>query len=569
VERFGVEKQVCFIPAMVYEPYDGYERFTGPKDNPYKLLLDGIHMMKMSRSLPKEWAALGYTKKDVEGWCEDHGFSSKYAKSVLPGVSYRKFAYAWIYRGYDLDKKKEVESPKSPIGSNPADGLQIVCFSSAVYDAIAKEYATRPRTDGQIQQNIFQCPEPAAEDAGCLNYVWNKQTPNPVTGETASTGDGFGYTAYAVPGYYSSPNTPITPPVDLTLPTEFGDWYFNDAWEPWDSLLKGITGTDQVRLIAEFFPELGPVCEQVWDGYDELMKAWEKAPFIRESTNMNEILYRKFRPNNTKDKDGSRRVATRDSDQLDEEDYDNSRSRSRQRQEPSRSSQRSRLDAGLREEPSYEENEDVEDIGNGRRPDDAYTDGPDDGYADAGYADEPDDGYDEPDAGYRDDGYTDDGVSNLGGSDTDSDLDADIDSEFEDDVPVPVQQEQRRQRHATPAVPLPQQRPQRQQQPQQQTRQPASQSTSQPARQPARQRSPLEAVGAVVQRETQRETRTRQPQTSAPAPNRAAATSTGNAPPKRQPPRSPAAPPKSAPSSRAPAPNRRSNAVYDADDVPF
>jgi hypothetical protein len=358
VERFGVEKTVSFIPSMVYQPEDGYEPFSGPKDNPYKLLLDGIYMMKASRSLPRSWTALGFNKKEIEAWCQERGFPSKYAKSLLPGISYKKFAYAWIYRGYDLRNKKEISCPDKPIGSNPSDGFQIVCFSNSVYDALAEEYAALVRQEGEVNTNVYQCPEPAYPTRGCLNYVWNKQKGNPVTGRAPGDGIGYGYTAYASPKYYSSPNHQVRAH-SLQLSDDFCDWYF-DEWVAWDRLLHGTTGVEQVRLIAEFFPELGPVCEQMWDGYDTLLAAWEKAPFIKEKIDMTEIMYRKFRPVNAKDKTNSQRVVASDSDQFDEEDYEPTerprqqerRERREQREQPSGTSQRSRLDAGFRDAPA-------------------------------------------------------------------------------------------------------------------------------------------------------------------------------------------------------------------------
>jgi hypothetical protein len=358
IDRFGVEKQVSFIPTTVYQPEDGYDKFCSPKDNPYKLLLNGVSMMKSTHSLPREWVPLGFNKKEIDAWCEKHRFPTKYAKPILPYIGYRKFAYGLIYRGCDLKTKKEVKSPLTPIGIDPADGLQVICFSSPVYDALAQEYAQLSEEEGQIKRGVYAKPEPALPTHGCLNYVWNKSCEHPVTGRQPDAGIGYGYGAYATVGYYPAPQQ-LQKGVPLQLPKEFAQWYFNDGWLPWDQVLHGITGKEQVNLIAEFFPELGPVCEQMWDGYDELLEAWEKAPFIKDRIDMEDILFRKYQTRSAKSGVGSRRVVTKDSDRLDEDDYDNARNR-RQRPAEDRSAQRSRLKAGLndnRRKDEYYEDE--------------------------------------------------------------------------------------------------------------------------------------------------------------------------------------------------------------------
>jgi hypothetical protein len=323
IDRFGSgDHQVSFIPTDVYETDEGYKPYNGPRDNPYALLVDGIRHAKAAGALPEKWQALGFTKKEIEAYLSANRISppSGICRALLPMVNYRKFAYALIYAGYDSTARKEITSVRTPVGLNPKDGLQLVCLPNQAYDTLAHEYSLRARTEGKTDRNAFQCPEPAMEDKGCLNYVWNNKFPSPVTGEM-SVNSLSGYTATADPYYY--PNSDEPQEIDLTLPEKFTDWYYEN-WLPWDEILKGISGTEQAALLAEFFPELGPVCERFWDGHDDLMHAWSKASFSKADTDFNKLLIRNHTPR-AQQSTAVRGVQINDSDRLSDEDYEDAR----------------------------------------------------------------------------------------------------------------------------------------------------------------------------------------------------------------------------------------------------
>ena len=84
--------------------------------------------------------------------------------------------------------------------------------------------------------NKFQCPDPATEKAGCLNYVWNRERANPVDGSILSKA-GFGYNATAIVDYYREPEEPEE--VNLAMSEKFGDWYYEN-WQWWDDILQPV-----------------------------------------------------------------------------------------------------------------------------------------------------------------------------------------------------------------------------------------------------------------------------------------------------------------------------------------
>jgi hypothetical protein len=130
--------------------------------------------------------------------------------------------------------------------------------------------------------------------------------------------DGFGYTATASVEYYERPGR--ADEIDLKLSQSFGDWYYEN-WQWWDDILKPVTGVEQVQLLAEYFPELGPVCQQLWDGHDKLLEAWEKAPFVRKEVDFFELFYAINQPPSAAGT-SQRGIKVSDSDGLAEEDYE-------------------------------------------------------------------------------------------------------------------------------------------------------------------------------------------------------------------------------------------------------
>jgi hypothetical protein len=163
--------------------------------------------------------------------------------------------------------------------------------------------------------DYYEFPDPANEEEGCLNYAWNKKVASPIDG-TIDPSSGFGYTTAACVDYYEKPKQPMQ--LDLTLPKNFGDWYYEN-WQWWDDILYSVTGAEQVRLIAEYFPELGPVCRRIWDGHDELMEAFEAAPFSKKETDFYRLLI--SLNSSGQSHKAARGISTRDSD-LEENDYE-------------------------------------------------------------------------------------------------------------------------------------------------------------------------------------------------------------------------------------------------------
>jgi hypothetical protein len=134
--------------------------------------------------------------------------------------------------------------------------------------------------------------------------------------------EGFGYTATAAADYYGKIGK--AEDADLAFTKEFDDWYYNN-WQWWEDVLQPVTGVEQVKLIAEFFPELGFVCRQIWDGQEELIDAMQKAPFSKkEDIDFFDILVAVN--SSEKAPTASRGIKVADSDsEFDESDYEPAR----------------------------------------------------------------------------------------------------------------------------------------------------------------------------------------------------------------------------------------------------
>jgi hypothetical protein len=316
IDRFGSgTHQVTFLPHTPYQPDEGYDEYASPSDNPLALIRYGLRAALRTNSLPPEWLPLTFSKTKAEEELKKAGIRNKYTSVLLPLVQPRFLCYVWVYEGYDRYKEKFIRVPDDPIGAQPEHGLQMAVLNEQIFEALAYTYKLKERTRGKIT-NSFQFPDPANEKEGCLNYAWNKTCVSPIDGNVMPS-DGFGYMATASVEYYDKPNRPED--IALSLPPEFGDWYYAH-WQWWDDVLKPITGVEQVHLIAEYFPELGPVCQQLWDGHEKLLEAWEKAPFVRKEVNFVDLFYAINRPPTAGTP--TRGIKVSDSDGLADDDFE-------------------------------------------------------------------------------------------------------------------------------------------------------------------------------------------------------------------------------------------------------
>ena len=322
IDKFGShDHQICFMPQLPYQPDGGYPDYTGPHDNPLTLLRNGLRAAARANSLPSKWAPLLWSEKTTKEELERVGASSQYAKRMLPDAAARYVSYVWVYAGFDRKQGREgayITAPDCPIGSLPEHGLQIAVLSEQIFGNLARLYQTKETKKGRAT-NEFQYPDPASEQEGCLNYAWNRLCPSPIDGSPPGKAEGFGYTATASVDYYEKANRPEE--FDLALPPEFSNWYYQN-WQWWEDILQPVTGVEQVPLIAEYFPELGPVCMQIWDGHDELIAAAEKAPFSKKEVDFFDLLVAMNTPRSkTSSAVLSRGSRVADSD-FDEEDYE-------------------------------------------------------------------------------------------------------------------------------------------------------------------------------------------------------------------------------------------------------
>ena len=322
IDKFGsTEYQVCFMPQIPYQPDEGYPEYTGPNDNPLALLKSGLRSAARANSLPSKWEPLVWSEKKTKEELERVGVSSQYAKRMLPDAAIKYVCYAWIYAAFDRKQGKEgtyITVPDCPIGSLPEHGLQIAVLTEQIYGSLARFYQMKETKKGRAT-NEFQYPDPTNEQEGCLNYAWNRLCPSPIDGTPPGKAEGFGYTAAASVDYYEKADRPEE--VDLTFSPEFGNWYYQN-WQWWEDILQPVTGLEQVSLIAEYFPELGPVCMQIWDGHDELLAAAEKANFSKKEVDFFNLLVSMNIPRNkTNSAVSSRGSRVADSD-FDEDDYE-------------------------------------------------------------------------------------------------------------------------------------------------------------------------------------------------------------------------------------------------------
>jgi len=278
IDRFGSGMhKISFIPQTTYNPEGGYALYTSPNNNPLALLRSGLRAAARTNSLPSQWAPLIWSRDTVRKEFEKAGIYVKYPRTLLPVVQTRYVCYVWVYEGYDRKREEYIRVPECPIGSLPEHGLQMAVLPEQVYEALAHTYQLKEKTEGRVGNN-FQCPDPANPNDGCLNYAWNRECASPVDGKIRKH-EGFGYTATACADYYGKPNKPEE--VDLAFTPEFDEWYY-DNWQWWEDVLQPVTGVEQVKLTADYFPELGTVCRQIWDGQDALIDAMQKAPFSKK-----------------------------------------------------------------------------------------------------------------------------------------------------------------------------------------------------------------------------------------------------------------------------------------------
>jgi hypothetical protein len=269
IDNFGSTRPVSFIPTLPFVPDNqNYPAYSSPADNPYQLLRAAL-WEKGSR-LKKEWMPLIMLPGEIDEYRQQVKMKSTHrSEPLLPMPRQRFFAYALIYRGHNPVAGKDFTFEQMPYGILPEHGLQIVSFNEQVYRALQKQYRNKIESEGPDQ---FLHPDPAAPEQGALNYIWNPKFPNPVNGEDG--GDKIGYDAVVSRYYYDAPNRKHN--VDLKLPVSFLDWYYR-TWEPWSETLNGIHGTEQVHLLARFFPELKGPCAMAWQNHPTLMAAWKEA----------------------------------------------------------------------------------------------------------------------------------------------------------------------------------------------------------------------------------------------------------------------------------------------------
>jgi hypothetical protein len=327
VERFGSRKTVAFLPTHPYFPLNGDQHppHEGLNDNPYILVRKMIFDAKKAGNLLPEWRALGLTKKETDSWAQSKGISEKQVAQnlLLPYPKAVYFAYAWVYRAYDLGTKMLFESADHPKGCQPQDGFQIVRFNDQAYQQLLYLYSERKEDDenGNIR-NDLRFVDPALPEKGAFNYIYNSTKSNPING-TINSKAMAGYTAAVSHQYYRRANTPVR--ALRQMPQAFTQWYY-DNWQPWDSLLHATVSTQQVALIAEFFPELKDVCERAWEAYPVLMEAWGKQswanqnPRFLQTGNFEDILLAKT--NVVQKQAQERGVAVSDSDQVDASAYE-------------------------------------------------------------------------------------------------------------------------------------------------------------------------------------------------------------------------------------------------------
>jgi hypothetical protein len=188
---------------------------------------------------------------------------------LLPLPKERYFGYALIYKGFNVETEEDIEFEGQPFGLEPEQGLQMVTFNKQVFDSVQATMMLPSRPGA----SDFYYPDPAAPSEGVLIYVWNRSFPSPIN-QKAGKLDGFGYAGGVETRYFKSPTNPTT--VDLTLPDSFLEHYYENR-KPWSSVLRGIHGLEQVRMIAEIAPELKGPCKFAWQNAPELMAAWEEA----------------------------------------------------------------------------------------------------------------------------------------------------------------------------------------------------------------------------------------------------------------------------------------------------
>ena len=327
IDQFGSKmRKVSFIPQALNKRQGEELPYARPDNNPLALLRSGLWSAHKAKALPTKWTPLIWSQNTVRTELSAAGYSSQFARPLLPRLATKYFCYVWVYAGYDLKEESYIQSPSDPIGSKASHGLQVALLTDQISDKLAKDYLQQEKIRGRLSSE-FQCPDPALPNDGCLNYVWNKEKPNPITGEVI-TAETFGYTATESVDFYKSPRDSVE--VDLTFSPQFDEWYYSN-WEWWDDVLQSTTGVDQVQLIAEYFPELGVVCRQIWSGHDELLEAVERAPFsFDEDIDFWDVIVATQTQSHRNEQSSSRGKTATDSD-FTEEDYEPRRPERRDR----------------------------------------------------------------------------------------------------------------------------------------------------------------------------------------------------------------------------------------------
>lgn len=275
IEKFGLNRKVSFIPTLPYAPIDGkYPPYSSPTSNPYHLLTTTLWRQKHSSRFPREWRPLVMTTDEIDEYRKQAGlFGSYFSQPLLPLRKWRYFSYGLIFRGYNTVTEEDFEYDGTAYGERPEHGLQLVSVNDQTFQCLQREYARRARSASTGVIDEFYYGDPSAPDQGMLNYVWNRKFPNPVD-PNAGKLEGFGYAGAVENRYHTSPSQ--WQDVDLRLSSSFLDWYA-ERWRPIVQVLKGITGVEQVRLLARFAPELREPCRRAWQHHPVLMEAWEDA----------------------------------------------------------------------------------------------------------------------------------------------------------------------------------------------------------------------------------------------------------------------------------------------------
>jgi hypothetical protein len=365
IRQFGSDRQVSFIPTTP-NILDHPPAHSLPDNNPYRLLTGYVYRSR--DGLKKAWKPLAMGPKDTTAYIKQNGLNTEIpVRPLLPLPYSQFFTYALIYKGYNAAAQQDFiyTDNEGPYGSDPTHGLQVVGFNDQVYKDLSSLYQKSASAEDEGLGNFYY-PDPADFDTAPLNYIYprsyrNTIFPNPINGILAAKGEGFGYGAEVSTNLFFQPKKGQK--ISRRLEDDFLDWYLNEAWQTWNETLHGIYGKEQVKLIAEFFPELKPVCKQAWQRSVELMEAWEEyfagAP---SDSDFYALLHKNYANNTSQDEETSSRSVSTKTRNVSESDYVSSTKREEVQEEDS-----DRYDEGDQDDEEVEER-DVDPVKSEKKP---------------------------------------------------------------------------------------------------------------------------------------------------------------------------------------------------------